>query len=98
MGAQQLRNTIRKLGALPSPVVDPVPFEVYGRRVRAGIIGSNQLHGTSVPGPVLLDHHHAVIRLLSGAYARQTNHQHNRTILSILEIAGLKFTAGMRLG
>src|SRR5579872_1257810 len=73
---QQLADGLRQLRALRGPVVDAVALEIHAGRVGARIVGAHHLDGAAVAGAILLDNNDAVVRLLAGAYARQTNHQH----------------------
>ena len=55
-------------------MLDPVAFEIDGGGVGAGIVGAYDFERTAIAGLPLLDHHDTVVRLLTGAEARKTNH------------------------
>ena len=76
MLGQELADPLRELRSLGGPVIDAVALEVDAGGVGTGIVGSHNLDRTAIAGAVLLNYNDAVVRLLAGAYARQTNHQH----------------------
>ena len=55
----------RELRALRTPVVDAVTLHFEARRVGARVVSPHHFDGASVTGAFLVDHHHAVIRLLA---------------------------------
>src|SRR5580698_6883447 len=72
----QLGDAVGHLGALADPVLDALMLEGNGGWVGAGIVGADNFDRTAIAGAILLDHDNTVIRLLGGANARQTNHNH----------------------
>ena len=74
--AEQLAYGLGELCALGGPVVDALTLEVDSGGVGAGIVGADNLDGTTVAGAILLNNDNAIVGLLAGANARQTNHQH----------------------
>jgi len=76
MLGEELANGLRELSALGGPVIDTVALEVDGGGLGAGIVGTHDFNGTAIAGAILLDDNDAVMGLLTGANARQTNHQH----------------------
>jgi hypothetical protein len=72
----KLGNAVRVLGAVADPVCDAVMLEQDTGRVGTGIVGSDNLDGAAVAGAVLLNDNDAIVGLLAGANARQTNHNH----------------------
>ena len=69
-----------ELSAHAAPVADAFVLELDRSRAGAGVIGSHHLDGATIAGAVLLDDDYAVIGLLAGANARQTNHDHGDTV------------------
>jgi hypothetical protein len=55
-------------------------LQVDGGGAGAGVIGADDLDRTAIAGAVLLNDHDAVVGLLAGANARQTNHYHGDTV------------------
>src|ERR1700742_909048 len=89
MLCQQLADGLRELRSLRSPVVDAIALEVDAGRAGAWVVGAHDLDRAAVAGAVLFDNNDAVVRLLAGANARQTNHQHlERSSQRIFEILG----------
>jgi hypothetical protein len=79
---EQLGNGDRELGTFAGPVVDALALDVDGGGAGAGVVGANHLDRATVAGAVLLNDNDTVIRLLAGAKARQSNHQHGEIFLS----------------
>src|SRR6185312_9999816 len=79
--AQKLPEAIGKPGAVPDPVVDAVALQLKRGRRRTRIIGAHNLDGAAVAGTILFDDDNAVMGLLTGANARQANHQHVKSPL-----------------
>jgi hypothetical protein len=77
----ELSNRLRELRALGGPVINAVAFEVDGSGISAGVVGADHFNRTAVAGAVLFNNDNAVVRLLTGANARQTNHQHRENPL-----------------
>jgi len=73
---EELANGLGELGSLACPVIDAVALEVDAGGLGAGIVGADHFNGAAVAGAVLFDDNDAVMGLLTGANARQTNHQH----------------------
>ncbi len=85
MLGQELPDGLRELGSLAGPVVDAVALEVDSSGLGAGVVGADDLDRAAVAGAVLFDDNNAVMGLLTGANARQTNHQHWVDPLKTLE-------------
>jgi hypothetical protein len=75
-----LGNGWGQLGADAAPVTDTLVLEFDGGRLGAGIIGAYNFNGAAVAGAILLDDDDAVVGLLAGANARQTNHDHGDAV------------------
>jgi hypothetical protein len=73
---QKAADGLRDLSSLGCPVVDAIALEFDAGGVGAGIVSTNHLDRTAIAGAVLLDDNDAVMGLLTGANARQTDHQH----------------------
>src|ERR1043166_2106644 len=58
---------------------DPIVFQRYGGRGGQRGIMPPHFQRTAIARALLLDHHHAIERLLFGAKPRQTNHQHSNS-------------------
>src|SRR5579859_1825975 len=71
---EQTADCVRKLCALGNPVINTVALQVDRRGVGAGIVQSHHFHGAAVARPLLVDHHHAIVRLLARTNARQSYH------------------------
>src|SRR5579864_1780413 len=71
---EQTAYRIGKLRTLGNPVVDAIAFQINGRGVGAGVIQPHHFHFTAVARPLLLNHHHAIIRLFARTNARQSEH------------------------
>ena len=78
---QQLAHAVGELRTLADPMLNTLALQIDGGRVGARIVGTYNLQRTAIAGQPLLNHHYPVVRLLSGAEARKTNHQHNRNPL-----------------
>jgi hypothetical protein len=76
MLGEEFANGLGELGSLSGPVIDAVALEVDACGIGAGIVGTDHFDGTAIAGAVLFDDNDAVMGLLTGANARQTNHQH----------------------
>ncbi len=76
MLGKELANGLGELGAFAGPVVDAVALEVHGGGLGAGVVGADHLDRAAIPGTILFDDNDAIVGLLTGANARQTNHQH----------------------
>ena len=76
MLGQELADGLGELSAFASPIVDAVALEVHGGGLGTGIVGADHFDRTAVAGAILLDNDDAIVGLLTGANARQTNHQH----------------------
>ena len=72
----QFPNPVRKLGAFRNPVLYALAFQVESGRIGAWIVRAHHFHRAAIASPLLLNHHHTVIRLFARAKARQSNHQH----------------------
>ena len=75
-GGEELGDAVGDLGTIAGPVVDAVALEDDRGGLGAGVVGSDHFDGTTVAGAILFDDNDAVMGLLTGANARQTNHQH----------------------
>ncbi len=75
----QFGHAIRHLCAHAHPILDAVVNEIHCRRVGAGVVGPHNFNRTPVASAILLNDNNTVIRLLGGANARQTNHDHGDT-------------------
>ena len=76
----QLCHAIGELRALADPVLDALMLQRDSGRVGAGIVGAHDFDRTPVASAILLNNYDTVIRLLGGANARQTNHDHGDTL------------------
>ena len=76
MLGEQLADGLGELGTIGGPVVDAIALEVDGGWLGAGVVGAYDFDGAAVAGAVFFNHNNAVVGLLAGAYARQTDHQH----------------------
>jgi hypothetical protein len=81
--SHQLADAVRELSALADPVIDTVTLDFYRSRGGTGIVGADHLYRAAVTGTILLDDNDAVMGLLAGANARQTDHQHCKELLKI---------------
>src|SRR5947209_9162019 len=77
--SDQFADAIRKLSTLRHPIVDAFTLELEGGWVGAGVIGAYDLDRATIAGTVLFNHNNTVVGLLTGADARQPNHQHWKT-------------------
>ncbi len=82
----ELGDRGRERGADTAPVGDAFVLEVDGGRLGAGIVGADDFNGAAVAGAVFLDDDDAVVGLLAGAEARQTNHYHGVAVPFKLQI------------
>ena len=82
---EEFADRFGELSAFTSPVVDAITFEIDGSGFGAGIIGADYLDRTAIAGAILFNDNDAVVGLLTGANARQTNHQHRVDPLKKLE-------------
>ena len=73
---EELGDAVRHLSASADPVGDAVALELDRSGVGAGVVGADDFNGTTVARAILLNDNDAVMGLLAGAYARQTDHQH----------------------
>jgi hypothetical protein len=73
---EELANGLGELGAFAGPVVDAIALEVDGGGFSAGVVGTDHFDRTAIAGAIFFDDNDAVVGLLTGANARQTNHQH----------------------
>jgi hypothetical protein len=69
---------------MAGPVLDAITLQLYGRWIRAGIVGTHYLDRTAITGTVFLDNNNAVVGLLTRSDARQTDHQHLKKPLMFL--------------
>ena len=76
MLGEELADGLGELGAFTCPVVDAIALEVDGSGLSAGVIGADHLDRAAIAGAILFDDNDAIVGLLTGANARQTNHQH----------------------
>src|SRR5581483_8147764 len=76
----QLAHAVGELGAFADPVLHAVALQFDGGRGGTRIVGAYYLDGAAVAGAVLLNHDNTVVRLLTGANARQANHQHSENL------------------
>ena len=76
MLGQELADGFGELCAFAGPVVDAVALEVNGGGLGAGVIGADHFDRAAIAGAILFDDNDAIVGLLTGANARQTNHQH----------------------
>ena len=67
-------DTVRQPGSVAGPIVDAVTLEVYGCGICTRIIGADDFDRTAVTGAVLFNNNDAIVGLLAGANARQTDH------------------------
>ena len=73
---QEFADAFRQLGADAGPVVDAVTFEQDSGGAGAGIVGSDDLDGAAVAGPIFFDDDDAIVGLFTGADAGEADHQH----------------------
>ena len=73
-GSKQFPDTVRKLGAFSNPVLNALPFQVERGRMGARIVRAHHFHRAAIASPLLLNHHHSVIRLFARTKARQSDH------------------------
>lgn len=73
---EELANGLGELSSLAGPVVDAIALEVNGGGLGAGVVGTDNFDRTAVAGAIFFDDNDAIMGLLTGANARQTNHQH----------------------
>jgi hypothetical protein len=73
---EELADGLGKLGSFAGPVIDAIALEVDGCGLGAGVVGTDHFDGTAIAGAIFFDDNDAVVGLLTGANARQTNHQH----------------------
>ncbi len=85
MLGQKLADGLGELCALAGPVVDAITLEVHGGGLGAGVIGADHFDRAAIAGAILFDDNDAIVGLLTGANARQTNHQHRVDPLKKLE-------------
>ena len=76
MLGKELSDGLGKLCSLTGPVVDAVTLEVNRSGLGPGIIGADHFDRAAIAGAILFDDNDAIVGLLTGANARQTNHQH----------------------
>src|SRR5208283_1562536 len=60
--SKQFPDAVRTLGAFRNPMLNALPFQVESSRIGARIIGAHHLHRAAIASPLLLNHHHSVIR------------------------------------
>ena len=82
---EELPDGLGELCAFTGPVVDAIALEVNGRGFGAGVVGTDHFDRTAIAGAIFFDDNDAVVGLLTGANARQTNHQHRVVPLKKLE-------------
>jgi len=88
----------RKLRAHATPVADAFMLQFNRSGAGAGIVGPHYFNRTAIAGAVLLNHNDAVVGLLAGANARQTNHDHGDTVpFKSIVGACLEFQDGLRI-
>jgi hypothetical protein len=71
---EKFSDSFRELSALGCPVVDAFTLEIDAGGVGARVVSADDLNGAAVAGAVLLDNDDAIVGLLTGANAGQTNH------------------------
>ena len=76
---QQFAYTIGELCAFRHPVINPLALQFHASWVGAGIVSTHHFDRTPIASAILFDDNDTVIRLLGGANARQTNHDHGDT-------------------
>jgi hypothetical protein len=69
-------DAVGEQGSIADPVVDAVALEGDRGGCGARVVGANDFDGAAVAGSILLYDNDAVVGLLGGANARQTDHQH----------------------
>ena len=84
----QFLDAVRNLGSLAGPMIDAVALEQDGGGVGAGIVGADYFDGAAVAGAVLFNDDYAIVGLLAGAKARQTNHDHGKSFQTLPEMCG----------
>jgi hypothetical protein len=63
--------------------------QVYGRGVGAGIVCTHNFDRSAITGAIFFNDNDTIIRLLGGANARQTNHDHGDTFpFKLVEYSG----------
>jgi len=82
---EELPDGLGELCAFTGPVVDAIALEVNGSGFGAGVVGTDHFDRAAIAGAIFFDDNDAVVGLLTGANARQTNHQHRVDPLKKLE-------------
>jgi len=80
---QQLGHAFGELRSLAGPVLDPLPLQIDGGGIGAGIVRAYDFNRPAIAGPILFNNNHTIIRLLPCTEASQTNHQHRRKSFQI---------------
>jgi hypothetical protein len=86
MLGEKLADGLGELSALAGPVVDAIALEVNGGGLGAGVVGTDHFDRTAIAGAIFFDNNDAIVGLLAGANARQTNHQHRVDPLKKLDV------------
>jgi hypothetical protein len=83
---EEFSYCLRELCALGGPIIHAVALNIDAGGVGAGIVGAHYFDRAAVTSAVLFDNNDAIMGLLTGANARQTNHQHRVDPLKNLNV------------
>ncbi len=73
---EQLSDRLGELSSFRSPVINAIMLYLDRGGLGARVVRAHNFNGTAIARAIFFDDNDAVVGLLAGANARQTDHQH----------------------